>query len=327
MNTNHTRFSFRLSLLLPAAMACVALSATACQEKTDVQAVSAQTARTAATAPTAVDPGVASAVASAAAAARAAPPAHGAATEAPPLPPGHDNTLPPGHPPVAGVAPARQVAAEPSKGAIKSGPAGIVAEVVQAGRYTYIRIGSVWSAVPAGHVKVGQDVAVVGAMKMINFVSKATGRTFPEVWFGSLAVAGEPAAAQPGAHKVGQKAAKLGAGAGSAAVKVARAVGAGAMTIAELHAKQASLSGKKVRIQGRVMKFNAGILNRNWLHLQDGSGDSAAKTHDLTVTTSATAKVGEIVTVDGVVGLNRDFGAGYAYPVLVEKAVVTPAGN
>ncbi len=292
-----------------------------------MQVVNAKAAQPAAAAPTGVDPGVANAVASAAAAARAAPPAHGSAMDAPPLPPGHDNTLPPGHPPVGGVAPARQVAAKPSEGAVKSGPAGIVAEVLQAGRYTYLRIGTEWSAVPSGHVKVGQHVAVVGAMKMTNFVSKVTGRTFPEVWFGSLAVAGQPAAAPHGAQKSGQKAATPSAAAGAVVVKVARAAGPGAMTIAELHASQASLAGKTVRIQGRVMKFNAGILSRNWLHLQDGSGDSAAKTHDLTVTSAGGAKVGDIVTVAGVVGLNRDFGAGYSYPVLVEKAVITPSGK
>ena len=69
-----------------------------------------------------------------------------------------------------------------------------------------------------------------------------------------------------------------------------------------------------------MVKFNAGILDRNWLHIQDGSGTADTHDNDLTITTDATVKVGDVVTMTGVVGLNKDFGAGYAYDVIVEKA-------
>jgi len=58
------------------------------------------------------------------------------------------------------------------------------------------------------------------------------------------------------------------------------------------------------------------------LHLQDGSGDAAEGTHDLTVTSDAVAAVGTVVTVTGTVVIDQDFGAGYVYPVLVENATV-----
>ena len=70
------------------------------------------------------------------------------------------------------------------------------------------------------------------------------------------------------------------------------------------------------------MKFNGGILDRNWLHLQDGSGSADAHDNDLTITTDASVKVGDVVTMTGVVGTNKDFGAGYAYDVIVEKATL-----
>ncbi len=95
-----------------------------------------------------------------------------------------------------------------------------------------------------------------------------------------------------------------------------------AIRIADLHAQSSTLAGQSVTVSGEVVKFNANILNRNWVHVRDGSGDETAGTHDLTVTTKETLQVGQKVTLTGVVGLNRDFSAGYKYPLLLEKAVI-----
>jgi len=96
----------------------------------------------------------------------------------------------------------------------------------------------------------------------------------------------------------------------------------GGMTVADVWAKRTAMAGKQVTVRGKVVKFNAQIMGRNWLHIQDGSGKAEDKTHDLTVTTSSDVKVGDIVTVTGKVAVDKDFGAGYAYPVIVEDAVV-----
>ena len=85
---------------------------------------------------------------------------------------------------------------------------------------------------------------------------------------------------------------------------------------------QASLAGKTVTVRGKVVKFNGGILDRNWVHLQDGSGQAADGTNDLLVTSDAAAKVGDIVTVTGTVAVDKDFTAGYAYKVMLEKATI-----
>ena len=86
---------------------------------------------------------------------------------------------------------------------------------------------------------------------------------------------------------------------------------------------RATLVGKTVTVRGKVVKFNGGILGVNWIHLQDGSGKEADRTNDLTVTSDAEAKVGETITATGVVGINKDLGSGYNYPVIVEKAKIT----
>ena len=96
----------------------------------------------------------------------------------------------------------------------------------------------------------------------------------------------------------------------------------GGLSIADVWATRKSLAGKQVVVRGKVMKFNGGILGRNWVHLQDGSGSPSDRTHDLVVTTAAEVKVGDIVTMSGVLATGVDIGAGYAYDAILEKAVV-----
>ena len=96
----------------------------------------------------------------------------------------------------------------------------------------------------------------------------------------------------------------------------------GGKTVAELYAEKDQLTGQKVTVRGKVVKTNAGIMDKNWLHVRDGSG--AEGTNDLTVTTSGELpKVGDTVLVTGALTLNKDFGMGYQYPVIVEDATVT----
>jgi hypothetical protein len=92
-------------------------------------------------------------------------------------------------------------------------------------------------------------------------------------------------------------------------------------TVAALYQGKSALAGQQVRVQGKVVKVNNGVMQRNFLHVQDGTGDQS--TNDLTVTSQQTAKVGDQVLVTGRVLLNKDFGAGYAYPLLLEEASVT----
>lgn len=91
-------------------------------------------------------------------------------------------------------------------------------------------------------------------------------------------------------------------------------------TVAALNQGKADLVGKTISAQGKVVKVNNGIMGRNFVHVQDGTGD--AKTNNLVVTSQQTAKIGDQVTISGVVVLNRDFGSGYSYPLLIEDASI-----
>lgn len=93
-------------------------------------------------------------------------------------------------------------------------------------------------------------------------------------------------------------------------------------TIAALNQNKASLAGKTISAQGKVVKVNNGIMGRNFVHIQDGTGD--ATSNNLIVTSKQTANVGDQVSISGTVVVNRDFGSGYSYPLLIEEASITP---
>lgn len=103
-------------------------------------------------------------------------------------------------------------------------------------------------------------------------------------------------------------------------VKVAKATGPDARTVAEILARKADLKDRNVVVRGKIVKFTPGILGKNWIHLQDGTGSAADNTHDIVVTTLDEARKGDVVLVKGVVRTDRDIGSGYFYKVLVEDA-------
>jgi hypothetical protein len=96
----------------------------------------------------------------------------------------------------------------------------------------------------------------------------------------------------------------------------------GGRTIAEVFAERDQLAGQVVVFRGKLVKANANIMGKNWLHVRDGTG--AEGTNDLTVTTiDLLPNVGDTVLVTGLLEVNKDFGMGYRYDVIVENAEVT----
>jgi hypothetical protein len=117
----------------------------------------------------------------------------------------------------------------------------------------------------------------------------------------------------------------LGAMAPFADVKIEKAAGENSYTVEEIFTNNTQLEGKTVRVQGKVVKFSPSIMGKNWIHLQDGSGDPLKSSHDLVITTNAQPpKDKEVITIEGIVRANKDFGAGYKYVVIVEEAQILP---
>ena len=219
----------------------------------------------------------------------------------------------------------------------------------------------VWVAGNPTAVKAGDRMEVTGILPMEDFYSRSLDRTFDKIYFASMihpaGAEGAHPALPPGHPEIpgyrrsdDPKAYELPVGhsevqgsgrtwypaeyelpPGHPEVPDMRTFGdiavtgiepaSGGMTVAEVYDGKAELAGREVAVRGRVTKVNNGILGRNWIHLKDGSGEQG--TDDLTVTSmDQTARVGDTVVAKGVVGLERDFGSGYFYAVLLEDAVL-----
>jgi hypothetical protein len=247
-------------------------------------------------------------------------------------------------------APPRQVAgapvpaAAPAAGDRGEGQVlrGKVLEKIDVAQYSYLKLatasGATWTAVPRTDRKVGDEVGVRDVIPMQGFESKELNRKFDVVYFGALASPGGDAALVPPATGVGAMGGGEGAPgpAGMAAQhravvsgpsdvtveKVAKAEGADARTVEEIWAQRQKLKGKAVTVRGQVVKFMP-VMGKNFLHLRDGSGNSEKKDNDLTVTTATDVAMGDVVIAKGTLAVDRDFGAGYVYPVIVEDAKVS----
>ena len=95
--------------------------------------------------------------------------------------------------------------------------------------------------------------------------------------------------------------------------------------MAQLYQKAKELDGKEVTVRGKVVKYLPNIMGKNWLHVADGSGENGKA--QVTVTTQATVKPGDVVLVKGKLAANKDFGYGYFYRAIIEDAQVKVEGK
>jgi hypothetical protein len=218
---------------------------------------------------------------------------------------------------------------------------GTVLETIDAAGYTYLRLktpkGEIWAAVTKAAVRKGSEVTVGNATWMDGFESKTLNRKFDHIVFGTLSTgtvetsdlfpiaSGHPTSmgSQPRATMAEQHAAVANAPVETGKIKVKKAEGTDGKTVAEIFAGKVSLKDSSVAVRGKVIRYNPGIMGKNWIHLRDGSGSREKKDDDITVTTLDPAAVGDVVLVKGTVRLDRDFGAGYAYPVIIEDARIS----
>ena len=217
------------------------------------------------------------------------------------------------------------------------GISGTVVETMDAAGYTYVYVDNgkekVWAAAPAFVVKVGDEVMVPEGMAMHNYHSQSMNRDFDVVYFveavlnasnptdGASAMGGAPASGNMQMPKGHPAVSGSEAPQGVDLSNIEKA--ANGLTIIEIYTGKADLSGKTVTLRGKVVKYSPQIMGVNWIHLQDGSGDQKAGTHDLTVTSQAEVNVGDTVIVSGPLTLDKDFGYGYKYDLIMENADVT----
>jgi len=209
-----------------------------------------------------------------------------------------------------------------SKKAERPLPAGFhgveVKEKIDAGDYTYLNVKDkgqdIWIAVTKMPVEKGDSLFYDKAMEMKNWKSDALKRTFESVWFVE-SVSKQPPAVETGAvsnphanvAKIERK-----------DVKVAHLNDG--KTVEQIFSDKDKLKNKVIKIRGVVTKINTGILDRNWIHIQDGTGLNDS--FDLLITSKENAAVGKTIVAEGTVAVDKNFGSGYAYPVMIEDAKI-----
>ncbi|MDJ0738637.1 MAG: hypothetical protein QNJ91_02910 [Gammaproteobacteria bacterium] len=210
-------------------------------------------------------------------------------------------------------------AADAAAAAQQPARAGTVVETMEGGGYTYMKVDqggeTVWVAVQRADVAVGDRVEYIENMRLPNFTSKSLNRSFDEIVFGGLQGARAPAATQPQSQSQPKAQTVAEASVGDGAIEKAP----GGYTVAEVFARRADLAGQRIKVRGRVVKVSQGIMRLNWVHVEDGSGEPGAN-KIIFRSPNQLARVGDIVTAEGRVETDKDFGFGYRYDVLAEDA-------
>jgi len=191
---------------------------------------------------------------------------------------------------------------------------GIVVDTIDGGGYTYLQIDDTkkkyWVAVEGVKIDKGTEVRFTEEMRVKNFQSKALNRTFDEVVFASNLQHRTNVPEKGNLELINEQ------------VKESPYKQNGTISVKEAWEKRASLKDKTITIRGKVVKASQNIISRNWIHIQDGTGEGS-EVGRIVFTSKELPKVGDIVTATGVVTVDKDFGSGYFYKIIVENATFT----
>lgn len=201
-----------------------------------------------------------------------------------------------------------------------AGHDGIVVDVINVEGYTYVELHSnnekTWIAAPSFAVEKGDRVLASRGLEMRNYYSKFLEREFPLVWFvGTIEVVSK--------EEVGLSSADSPLpveGSEKSPVSGSIAKVKGGYSLEEIFNKKTELADSQVSVRAKVVKSSGVIMGKRWYHIQDGTGEKAAL--DLVVTSQDEVQAGRVVLVTGKLGVDKDFGSGYRYDVILEDAAI-----
>jgi hypothetical protein len=194
-----------------------------------------------------------------------------------------------------------------------------VNEVVQTSSYTYLKVDENsedrWVAVSRMDAKKGDKYYYDEALLMNNFHSKELDRDFETIYFVNKVSTipfsvQDKMASMPSGHS-GKATAQKGS-----SISIEKADGE--LTVGKIFENKTKYSEKEIEISGIVVKVNKEVMGKNWVHIQDGSKYN--ESFDLTITTMDLPSINDEVTFKGTIILDKDFGAGYFYDVIMEDA-------
>lgn len=196
----------------------------------------------------------------------------------------------------------------------------IVSEVLQTSSYTYLLVqdgGKLqWLAVPKIEAELGEAYFYQGGNEMKDFKSSQLNRTFESILFLGGIVNADPLAEDKSDSIATLDKSNI----STNNIEIAIEPLGGGISIAELFANKEIYAGKIVKIKGKVTQFSASIMGKNWIHIQDGTGYE--DNFDLVATSNMDIAEGEIVILEGKIILDKDFGYGYFYKVIMEESKI-----
>ncbi|HIB76919.1 MAG TPA: hypothetical protein EYO58_04730 [Flavobacteriales bacterium] len=176
-----------------------------------------------------------------------------------------------------------------------------ILEIRQASKYSYLKVegegdglsegNPYWIATLRGDFQVGDEYVYTGRLLKSKFQSKELGEVFDMIYLVSFIeeISG-----------------------GSPIVATVE----GVVSISDVVTDPMKYAGTIVRVHGQITKVNESIMDRNWIHLKDGTADD----YDFVLTSKVSVPVGHSVTFEGLITTDKDFGAGYIYELIMEDA-------
>ena len=190
-----------------------------------------------------------------------------------------------------------------------------VIDKIPAKGYTYLQVSEskndYWIAVPTMEIEIGETVYFSKFMVMEDFRSDNIDKSFDEILFVEDARKSPTPDEMKNIHSGATSTEKQ-------EIKVEPLKDG--KTVQQLYSDKSALNGKVVKVKGQVTKFNKQIMKRNWIHIQDGTGNE--NEFDLVITSNTDVQVGDIIVAEGKVAVDKDFGAGYFFPVMIEDAQI-----
>ena len=191
-----------------------------------------------------------------------------------------------------------------------------VLEVLPTSKYVYLRVDengeNFWIATSKKEVIVGESYFYKNGILKTNFESKEHNRVFDKVYLvANLVPADHGSQTTIDQSKINEP---------TGEEPMSQIDVEGSIKISELVNNKTKYEGKEIQLSGKCTKLNPNIMGRNWIHLKDGSMDD----FDLVITSEHAVPEGHIVTMKGTVVLDKDFGAGYKYDLIIENGQIVP---
>lgn len=197
-----------------------------------------------------------------------------------------------------------------------------VNEVLPATRYVYLNVSEgsskFWIATRKQEIKKGETYFYRGGLLKTKFESKEYNRVFDTIYLISSLVSQDHSkhVGDLNANKQKSKPVVQKEEIPTHTDKIVEHKGT--LKIAELVKDPKRYEGHTIQLSGKCVKVNPNIMDRNWIHLKDGSKDD----YDLVITSNTFVPEGSEITIRGTVVMNKDFGAGYAYDLIVENGTL-----